>query len=434
MRKALLGAATVALAGGIAVAVIPTASARPAPTKTVTYRGYAVTVPAAWPVVDLAKQPRACVRFDRNAVYLGRPGARQDCPARLVGTTDALLIEPLDAVSARSAGGPVLRVPAGHRSPAKLSSTVDHRVAVAVEGAGVLVTATYRTAPTAVEGILRGARVRPGAKAATLAGVARGPGTFAAAPVEVPGDFTGLGFDACTAPSSAAMDAWLSSPYRAIGVYIGGVSRGCAQPNLTAEWVARQAANGWHIFPIYVGLQAPCTTYRNRIDPAQATAQGRAAGDDAASKAAALGLARESVIIADIEYYPRGGTCSQAVLEFLSGWTRALHAQGYRSSVYSSVSAAIADLVDNYNNTAYARPDYIDFARWDGVATVEDAAIPASFWMPGRRIKQYRGDHVETHGGVAINIDSNQLDVTRHRMVTCFSGQCSQPPRTPWRR
>ncbi|HEV7563130.1 MAG TPA: hypothetical protein VGO24_06470, partial [Solirubrobacterales bacterium] len=49
--------------------------------------------------------------------------------------------------------------------------------------------------------------------------------------------FTGLGFDACSAPSSKAMAAWGDSPYRAIGVYIGGENRGCSQPNLTASWV-----------------------------------------------------------------------------------------------------------------------------------------------------------------------------------------------------
>src|SRR5215213_5334971 len=41
--------------------------------------------------------------------------------------------------------------------------------------------------------------------------------------------FTGLGFDACSTPSSRSMSAWKSSPYRAVGVYIGGVNRACSQ-------------------------------------------------------------------------------------------------------------------------------------------------------------------------------------------------------------
>src|SRR5215212_5008465 len=82
----------------------------------------------------------------------------------------------------------------------------------------------------------------------------------AAATVAAPGTYTGLGFDACTAPSSAAMQAWLASPYRAVGVYFGGNNRACQQPNLTAAWVAEQQARGWHLMPIYLGPQASCTT------------------------------------------------------------------------------------------------------------------------------------------------------------------------------
>src|SRR5205823_11660912 len=69
--------------------------------------------------------------------------------------------------------------------------------------------------------------------------------------------FTGLGFDACSAPSTTTMSAWSASPYRAIGVYIGGVNRGCSQPNLTSTWVSTEIAAGWGLIPIYVGLQAP---------------------------------------------------------------------------------------------------------------------------------------------------------------------------------
>ena len=34
------------------------------------------------------------------------------------------------------------------------------------------------------------------------------------------------------------MAAWAASPYRAIGVYIGGANRACSQPNLTSSWVS----------------------------------------------------------------------------------------------------------------------------------------------------------------------------------------------------
>jgi hypothetical protein len=63
------------------------------------------------------------------------------------------------------------------------------------------------------------------------------PADAAAVPAQ-PGAYVGYGFDACTAPSSAAMNAWLQSPYRAVGIYFGGNNRACTQPNLTAAWPA----------------------------------------------------------------------------------------------------------------------------------------------------------------------------------------------------
>jgi hypothetical protein len=235
-----------------------------------------------------------------------------------------------------------------------------------------------------------------------------------AAAAAAPGTFVGSGFDACTAPSSAAMQAWLTSPYRAIGIYFGGNNRACAQPALTPAWVAEQQAAGWHLMPIYLGPQASCTTSSKRylIDNTQAAAQGRAAAQDAATQAAALGLARESVLIYDMEAYRTDdATCRNGVLSFLSAWTARLHDLSYLSGFYSSMSSGIADQVANYNKVGYARPDYVDFARWDGVATVTDAAIPAGYWSPHRRMKQYRGDHTEAWGGVTINIDNDYLDV-----------------------
>ncbi|MCM0677896.1 DUF1906 domain-containing protein [Micromonospora phytophila] len=239
--------------------------------------------------------------------------------------------------------------------------------------------------------------------------------TAAAVAGPSPGTFTGLGFDACTAPSGATMQAWLAaSPYRAIGIYFGGVNRGCAQPNLTVSWVAAQQAAGWHLMPIYVGLQAPCTTSTKRhlIDPAIAAAQGRAQAEDAVVQAAALGLAPESVLIFDMEAYRTDDVaCRSAVLAFMSAWTARLHDLGYLSGFYSSMASGVADQVAAYNSPGYVRPDYVDFARWDGIATVSDPAIPGSYWSPQRRMKQYLGDHDETWGGVTINIDNDYLDV-----------------------
>lgn len=238
--------------------------------------------------------------------------------------------------------------------------------------------------------------------------------TPAAADTVQPGTFLGYGFDACTAPSSATMQAWLASPYRAVGIYFGGNNRACAQPNLTATWVAQQQAAGWHLMPIYLGPQASCTTSSkpNKITNSQAAAQGRAAADDAVVQARALGLARDSVLIYDMENYRTDDpACRAGVLAFMSAWTARLHDQAFASGFYSSMSSGVADQVANYTAPGYVHPDYLDFARWDLAATVSDPAIPAGYWSPHRRMKQYRGDHSETWGGVTIPIDNDYLDV-----------------------
>jgi Domain of unknown function (DUF1906)/FG-GAP-like repeat len=237
---------------------------------------------------------------------------------------------------------------------------------------------------------------------------------LAAVAAVAPGTYTGLGFDTCAAPSQAAMTAWLQSPYRAIGIYIGGIGRGCpTQTNLTPTWVQNQQAAGWHLVPIYVGLQAPClATSKPKIDPAMAGPQGRASADDAVSQAASLGLPAGSMIVYDMEAYTPGDVaCRSAVLTFTSAWNARLHERGYYSGFYSSMNSGVADQVAAYYSPGgYVKPDYLDFARWDGVVTVDDPAIPATYWAPHRRMKQYQGDHLETWGGVTINIDNDYLD------------------------
>ena len=233
---------------------------------------------------------------------------------------------------------------------------------------------------------------------------------------QAPGTYVGEGFDACAAPSNATMDAWLASPYRAVGIYFGGVNRACQQPNLTADWVTHQQTNGWHLLPIYLGLQAPCTTSnkRYRIDPAQAAAQGVANAEDAVASAQAIGLPRDSTLIFDMEAYATNNTsCRTAVLSFISAFNSRVHDYGYFSGFYSSMSSGVADQVSVYTSTTRVPPDYLDFARWNGQATVVDdtGTVPTSYWSPHRRIHQYRGGHDETWGGVTINIDNDYVDV-----------------------
>ena len=179
--------------------------------------------------------------------------------------------------------------------------------------------------------------------------------------------FTGLGFDACAAPSSRSMAAWAASPYRAIGVYIGGANRGCSQPNLTASWVSAQTAAGWHLIPTYVGLQAPTSSCGScaKLSASQATAQGEEAAVDAVAQAAAVAMGPGSPIYFDMESYSRTSSATAATLTFLEAWTEKLHALGYVSGVYSSSASGIADLADQVG-TGYVLPDNLWIANWNG--------------------------------------------------------------------
>lgn len=223
--------------------------------------------------------------------------------------------------------------------------------------------------------------------------------------------FTGLGFDACTAPSSRYMAAWGSSPYRAVGVYIGGINRACSQPNLTSSWVAAQTEAGWHMIPTYVGLQAPTSACSScaKLTSSQATAQGAAAAVDAVEEAAAVAMGPGSPIYYDMEAYSQTSSATAATLAFLEAWTQELHQLGYVSGVYSSSSSGIEDLARQIG-TGYELPDAIWVANWNGQQNTADPVVPANAWANHQRIHQYRGGHNETYGGVTINIDNNYVD------------------------
>lgn len=237
----------------------------------------------------------------------------------------------------------------------------------------------------------------------------------AAAPATVTGsdDFTGLGFDACTAPSSRAMAAWASSPYRAIGVYIGGANRACSQPNLTTTWVGEQVAAGWSLIPTYVGLQAPGSSCGScaKVSSSKAALQGQEAAQDAVAEAEAVGIGPGSPIYFDMEAYTRTTSASTATLTFLSAWTEELHALGYVSGVYSSSASGIAD-IGRALGGSYLLPDDLWSANWNSAQNTLDPYLPSTAWNTHDRIHQYRGGHNETYGLTTINIDSNYVEGT----------------------
>lgn len=242
-----------------------------------------------------------------------------------------------------------------------------------------------------------------------------------ATPVGYPADatatrYSGLAFDACTAPPLTTVQAWNASPYRALGVYVSGVNRTCAQPQLTASWVASVTGLKWRLLPIHKGLQPPCgarpSDAKISTSPATARSQGTAAATEAIAAAKALGMLPGSALYNDIEYYTQtDGTCRTAVLTYVSAWTRELHRLGYVSGVYMNLNLGARQLADIYTSTAYARPDALWIARYDSVDSLKGwAGIADSKWAVHQRAKQFRGGHDETYGSVTLNIDTDRLD------------------------
>ena len=225
------------------------------------------------------------------------------------------------------------------------------------------------------------------------------------------GVYTGYGFDACSAPSTASLQAWSASPYRALGVYIGGTNRACSQPNLTASWIVSATGLGWHLLPLYVGLQAPCVGQSGlstfSANATTAASQGRAAADDAATQAANLALPPGSPVWFDLEGYPRSASCTAAVQSFVAAWTAQLKSYGYLAGVYGSAASTIRDVAA----ITTTRPDVVWIANWNGVEGVfGDPYVSDTLWPSHQRVHQYRGGHRETWGGVTINIDNNYVD------------------------
>ena len=246
--------------------------------------------------------------------------------------------------------------------------------------------------------------------------------------IATPGDFTGYGFDQCLAPTQSAMDRWWAkSPFSAVGIYISGDSRACrTQTNLSPTWVAAQVARGWRLLPIALGPQASCQPRFPRYKDdfkisnqptggyATAAAQGAAEADKNAADATAYGIGPGSTIWYDLEGFDLTNTgCRESALVFVSSWVSRIKAHGYVAGFYSSASSGIKMLDDArvQRPGQFALPDRIWIARWDGAANTSTTYIPEDGWRPGGRMKQYRGGHDESWGGVTINIDSNFIDL-----------------------
>jgi hypothetical protein len=416
-RTRMLGARALAWTGalvlttaGIAVGTESLANAAPATggpqlaPQHVAYLGHTFTVPSGWSVVNLAKNPTACVRFDVHAIYFGTPSATQKCAAQGAGTVEAAILVSPAAKTGKTASAQ--------------DDAIEQRITATL--GNVQITASYDTDRSAVTRILASAGV-PAPKVESVAtsaaakpaiqtrsALALGATTAGDTAAVMSYRYVGLGFDACTAPSTAQMTSWSASPYKAIGFYLGGADRSCAQPELTPSWVSTEVAANWHLLPLYVGLQA----VPNPPGPSELTspaAQGTASANDAVTQAQAIGLGQGSLLYYDMEGAAYTAADSTAVKAFLNAWTTQLHALGYLSAVYGEEEGALEVLNADWGKMA--EPDVIDVANANGLQNDDPGADPSGHWT-GYRVHQFVANSTQTYGGVSIQIDEDYFGVS----------------------
>ncbi|WP_079166860.1 DUF1906 domain-containing protein [Streptomyces oceani] len=270
--------------------------------------------------------------------------------------------------------------------------------------------------------------VEPGPYAADPAGpyaAPPAPGSRAAAPEGPRGDpreegarvFQGKAFDTCVAPSYDTMRAWTDSPYRGVGVYIGGRGRACPeQPNLDRRWVSDVSELGWRLLPLYVGSQAPCVHAERKrpyaLDSDDPRRRGVREGRDAVAQARELGLAANSPVYLDMEAYDEDDAqCARTTLEFIQGWSSEVRRLDRIPGFYSSATSGVVHLERAREAGAPDLPDVVWFARWEGPASLHDEpALAPGAWQPHRRIHQYEGNVRRTYGGRTLLVDENMVD------------------------
>jgi photosystem II stability/assembly factor-like uncharacterized protein len=218
-------------------------------------------------------------------------------------------------------------------------------------------------------------------------------------------------FDKCNIPTLSQLSTWFNySPYKVVNLYIGGISRSCANTALTPTFISNAAQQGWSFIPTWVGPQSPCSQYKNKIssDISQAYWQGRYEADAAHLAAERLGLGNDTVIYYNMERFPNTDVgCREATRSFLNGWTLRLHELGARSGVYGVPSNM------SYWYSIANAPDDVWIASWYASAFDPYASVwtvpnfSASLWPNNQRLRQYAGEIIETYGGLRMTIDAN---------------------------
>jgi hypothetical protein len=217
----------------------------------------------------------------------------------------------------------------------------------------------------------------------------------------------GMGFDTCNTSIANLQAFWNDTPYYNVGIYLGGASYGCTDwPD--ASYMNQVVAMGWHVMPLWVGPQAPCSDYPVRMswDTAIAYNQGADEARSVYDRLVALQMTTDDTpLIYDMEgFNTSDSACLAAARSFIQGWTDQLHVPpAQRSGVYGSTCGS---------DVARYAADFIHGAQWDGDPNTRNMSpcVPADSWTGNQRHKQYAGNVQETWNGVTLTVDRNCSD------------------------
>ena len=237
------------------------------------------------------------------------------------------------------------------------------------------------------------------------------PAVARAAEINITGN--ALGADVCVDPSVAHLQTWYdASPYAFYGIYMGGDEMGChPQPNLSASYVnaITTGTQYWALAPLWVGPQAPCTSYANTFsyNTSDAHSQGYSQAQDAYNTDVSLGMGSRVPMNYDLEASDNSNaSCVAAARAFVSGWS----AFFVYSGVYGSV---VGSALTPYASSSPV-PQHIWGAYPDGNPDTSDMDNSASglsgLWVETQRLKQYTTPENVTWGGLTMNVGLDSVD------------------------
>lgn len=209
-------------------------------------------------------------------------------------------------------------------------------------------------------------------------------------------------------------DLWAGSPFYNYGVYIGGAEGDFLGCTSTTSFVAFVRGVGFGMFPIWDGLQAPCSANSKVMSSNTTTArnQGVTSAQNAQAAMSTFGFGSFDDVWLDMEAFSESNSsCRAAVHAYIDGWDSVLN-----SFVDAGVYANHSN-VDSLFTLAHV-PDAVWIAQWDtkinSVWGFSD--IPNSHWINDQRIHQYRGSKTYqlpfgcsgsgcTDGSISVDVD-----------------------------